>query len=104
MGCRIRVPRGHLAALVLSATVVISLLSTGPSFVPLGGSAYADVTLVRPADARGTVQLAQLEDQFETVARHVAPSVVAISASLNTVDSDDAVRADSLNGDKLEAL
>ena len=107
MGFRLRVPRGHFVAVVLCAAVAVTVLSSGDT--PLAhsgaGRAYArDVSLTQPIDGRGTIQLAQLEGQFETVARDVSASVVAISASLTSIDSDDAVRAESLNGDKLDAM
>ena len=107
MGFRLRVPRGHFVAVVLSAAVAVTVFSS--SGTPLAhngaGRAYArEVNLAQPIDGRGTIQLAQLEEQFEAVARDVAASVVAISASLTSIDSDDAVRAESLNGDKLEAM
>src|SRR5438067_891356 len=39
-----------------------------------------------------TLQLAELQTAFESVAKEVAPCVVAISASVSAVDADDAVR------------
>jgi serine protease Do len=108
MGFRLRVPRGHFVAFVLSAAVAVTVFSS--SGTPLArssgaGQAFArEVNLAQPIDGRGTIQLAQLEEQFEAVARDVSASVVAISASLTSIDSDDAVRAESLNGDKLDAM
>lgn len=93
------VGRTGVPARRLTGLVLLGALGLLP-----GAWAAAEVTLPRAADSRGTIQLAQLEDQFEAIARGVAPSVVAISASLTSVDSDDAVHADALNGDKLEAL
>src|SRR5687768_10710352 len=106
MGFRLRVPRGHFVAVVLFTAGAVTLFSSnGTPLAQTGGNrAYADVSLTRPIDGRGTIQLAQLEEQFEAVAQEVAPSVVAISASLTSIDSEDAVRAESLNGDKLEAM
>jgi serine protease Do len=106
MGFRLRVPRGHFVAVVLFTAGAVTLFSSnGAPLAHSGGNrAHAEVNLARPIDGRGTIQLAQLEEQFEAVARDVAPSVVAISASLTSIDSDDAVRAESLNGDKLEAM
>jgi serine protease Do len=107
MGFRFRVPRGHFVAFVLAAAVAVTVFSSsGTPLAQLGaGRAYArEVSLTQPIDGRGTIQLAQLEGQFEAVARDVAASVVAISASLTSIDSDDAVRAESLNGDKLDAM
>ncbi|MGH7178885.1 MAG: S1C family serine protease, partial [Tepidisphaeraceae bacterium] len=47
---------------------------------------------------------AQLQSQFQKVADEVAPSVVAISASLDVVDADCALRSSELTGDKLDGL
>src|SRR4051812_25139546 len=44
--------------------------------------------------------IADLEKRFETVARHAAPSVVAISATDAKVESDDALRSDRINPEK----
>jgi S1-C subfamily serine protease len=51
-----------------------------------------------------TIHLANLEKQFRAVGERVAPSVVAISAAINAVDSDDALRSDELNPRKLDAM
>jgi serine protease Do len=65
---------------------------------------------VRPAsqvqlvDSSETIELAGLEDQFAAVTRRVAPSVVAISASITATDSEDALHADAMNGEKLENI
>lgn len=56
------------------------------------------------ADSSDSIALAGLEEQFAAVARQVTPSVVAISASISSTDSEDAVRSTSLNGEKLEGI
>jgi serine protease Do len=120
------VPRRHFVAIVLAVAVAITLVCTSSSSNRLGvgvgsttlaraeipaasasASPASSATAVAPrsnAETRGTIQLAQLEDQFEAVAHGLAPTVVAISASLTNIDSDEALRAESLNGDKLEAI
>ena len=49
-------------------------------------------------------ELKSLEQKFQSVARKVAPSVVAISASTTIVDSNEAIRNDHLNHERLESL
>src|SRR4051812_24572237 len=56
------------------------------------------------SDNPGTLELTDLESKFRVVADKVSPCVVAISASVTPVDSDDAVRADGMNGEKLESI
>ena len=104
MGFPVRVPRRHFVAFVLAAAAAVTLLSSNDSPITHASRAHAEVTLAQPPDGRGTIQLAQLQHQFEAVARDASRSVVAISASLTSVDSDDALRSDSLNGDKLGAI
>src|SRR5689334_21566490 len=64
-----------------------------------GNSAHARAVL-----GSDTVELADLQQRFTAVADHVAPSVVAISASVCAVDSDDAVRSEELNGQRLQSI
>jgi serine protease Do len=96
MGCRRRVPTGHrffsksLTAGVIGAAALLCMPC----------AAWAQSAGSPPA----TIRLADLQDQFQAVADRVAPSVVAVSASVSAADSDDAVRSDSLNGEKLEGL
>jgi S1-C subfamily serine protease len=51
-----------------------------------------------------TVELAGLEQTFQSVADRVAPSVVAISAACTAIESEDVLRTDSLNAEKLDGL
>src|SRR5438552_17432764 len=51
-----------------------------------------------------TLELTNLQKRFQSVADKVAPSVVAISAAVAPVDSDDALRSDDLNVQKLDAI
>lgn len=56
-------------------------------------------------DAADTFELAGLQQQFESVARRVSPSVVAISAAVrNPADSDGAHRSEDLNPQKLQDI
>src|SRR5206468_10528036 len=56
---------------------------------------------IQPND---TLDLAGLENRFSAVADRVAPSVVAISASISPVDTDDAIQSDQLNGQRLRSI
>jgi S1-C subfamily serine protease len=51
-----------------------------------------------------TTELAQLQSRFESVARSVAPSVVAISVAVQARGDDGTVRPDDLTGRKLTEL
>jgi serine protease Do len=82
------------------------VLIAAASVLPISSSLHAATPAAQQqADAADTLDLTNLQDQFEAIATRVAPSVVAISAAIETVtDADDAVRADALNGDKLERI
>ncbi|HEY7089486.1 MAG TPA: trypsin-like peptidase domain-containing protein, partial [Tepidisphaeraceae bacterium] len=56
------------------------------------------------AELGGAVELNRLQSQFRNVADQVAPSVMAISVALSPTDSDDALRTDAMNGDKLQRV
>src|SRR5262245_816974 len=99
MGCGFRAPVRRRFAFVLYVATCWMIVATGSGrLLPMSASMVsADVGLAHTPDPRGTIQLAQLEDQFESVGKVAAPSVVAISAALTNVDTDDAVREESLN-------
>jgi S1-C subfamily serine protease len=61
----------------------------------------AMVSSVR-AELGGAVELTRLQDQFRALADSLSPSVVSISVAATADDSDDAVRSDSMNGERLE--
>jgi S1-C subfamily serine protease len=73
--------------------VSIALLSAHP--LPARGA---------EPSAGSTVELAQLQSAFQRVADRVAPGVVAISASVAGMDTDEVLRNESMNGDRLEAV
>jgi S1-C subfamily serine protease len=58
----------------------------------------------KDSDGLRTVELAGLEQQFESVARKISPSVVAISASCSKQTTDEGLRSDDMTGGKLEAI
>lgn len=57
---------------------------------------------VRLADE--TLELSGLEARFQELAGTVAPSVVAISAATSAIDSEEVLRSDDLNGEKLGSV
>ena len=64
----------------------------------------AATTSPNDLEAASTLDLTGLQGQFSKVADSVSSSVVAISASCTPMDSDDVLRADSLNPQKLDHL
>lgn len=58
----------------------------------------------RSSEPASTVELANLQSKFKEVADRVAPSVVAISVASNSIDTDEALRPDGINTEKLEHL
>ena len=64
-----------------------------------GGSAVSETD-----PGASTVELARLQSQFDTVAKKVAPSVVAISVAVRSRGEDETVRSDDLTGRKLTEL
>jgi serine protease Do len=93
MGCRILAPVGRVGVVVIFAWSV--------SIAHAGDSAVDSASTV---DAAGTMELAHLQSQFQTIANRVAPAVVAISATFSSNDADDALRPDQINGEKLEEM
>ena len=59
---------------------------------------------VRTTQPTDTLQLTDLQSAFENIAGKVAPSVVAISASVTAIDSEDAVHSDQLNTEHLATM
>src|SRR4051794_23818206 len=90
MGCRCGAPLGRNSFFYSGFVVVL-----------LAAALHAQST----SENASTIELANLEKQFRTIADRVSPSVVAISAVATLPqDSDDAIRSDSINGDKLETI
>jgi serine protease Do len=59
---------------------------------------------VRSTQPTDTLQLTDLQSAFENIAGKVAPSVVAISASVTAIESEDAVHSDQLNTEHLTTM
>ena len=91
---------------VLIGLTFVSLLSVSLDLVLPASRTFAaePVRQVRPAQQTDTLELADLQNAFESVAKDVAPSVVAISASVSAVDADDAVRSEDLSAQKLSNM
>ena len=91
MGCRSWAPAWRdLSIIFLFSTVSVAWAGDSPTELP--------------SNSTGTIELAHLQSQFQSIADRVAPSVVAISATFNINGADDALRSDNLNGEKLENM
>lgn len=113
MGFRLsaRRARGALAVLLIALVFYALALQAEP---PAARGAAPAITASFPASATtaadndiqpaGTLDLADLEEKFQAITRRVAPSVVAISASFNRPDSDDILRSEEMNADKLQSI
>lgn len=97
---------GVIGAAALVGSAFTGLLSPKAGPVPLGSRAYGgEAVLASDLDgAADTLELAGLQDKFESISRKVAPAVVSISAACSPVDNTDALQADSLNHEKLESI
>ena len=94
--------RGLAATLsVLSVLSFNSVVGIGCGSHAAAGVGQASTSDVQPAS---TLDLTGLQSQFSVVADKVSPCVVAISASCTPMDSDAAVRSDSLNPQRLDAM
>ncbi|HEY8665906.1 MAG TPA: trypsin-like peptidase domain-containing protein [Tepidisphaeraceae bacterium] len=102
---RFLLQRGKIILPALLALAAIGAAALHFSNLPLLNAASAQVESdVSAVEERDTLEIAGLQRQFEKVAARVAPGVVAISASINTVDSDDVLRAPEMNAEKLQAI
>ncbi|MGA3068218.1 MAG: trypsin-like peptidase domain-containing protein [Tepidisphaeraceae bacterium] len=81
---------------LLAAPDASTLSQADPTTRPIDESDYLD--------SSDTIDVVGLQARFESVAAKVAPAVVAVSAAETATDSDDATRADDLNGQKLQDL
>lgn len=96
-------PRGRIAALFSLTGLLASCTNLDHSSVaaaPAQASARHPVQL----EVTDNFSVPDLETRFEEVARNVAPTVVAISATDAPLDVDDALRADQINTQKLAAM
>jgi serine protease Do len=99
---------GRKIAVALLGIVVLSL-SCSRNFLPAQqAAASSDAALAAapgdPADPADYQQLGGLETRFEALATKLSPSVVAVSASSQSFDSDDLLRVEEMNPQKLDSL
>src|SRR5687767_15365297 len=67
-------------------------------------AAAVGVATPNELEAASTVDLAGLQTHFSKIADQVSGAVVAISASITPMDSDDVLRTESLNPHKLDQV
>jgi serine protease Do len=82
-------------------------LSCNRTFLPAQAAAAGTAQVAaanEPNDPADYQQLGGLEAKFENLTKALAPSVVSISASAQAFDSDDLLRAEDMNPEKLDAL
>ncbi len=103
MGRLGRLPKRRtvLLSLALISGISFSLNLSAPTSRTFAAEPIRPVRATQPTD---TLQLADLQNAFESVARDAAPTVVAISAAVSTIDADDVVRSDDLNPQKLSTM
>src|SRR5687768_3342045 len=97
----VRHGRGMAVSLAVSAVLFFGcVVDAGKrQDAPAGG-----VSTSTELEAASTVDLAGLQTHFSAVADKVSGAVVAISASITPMDSDDVLRTESLNPHKLDAV
>src|SRR5687768_3463930 len=103
----VRHARGGAVALLGFAGVVISHLALGISPLNPPSSAHAAEAPSAPARAfkvSDNFDIVDLQQQFENVARRVAPAVVAISGADSRMEGDGAHRTEEINADKLSTF
>src|SRR5712671_4965538 len=98
---------GRKIAVALLGIGVLSL-SCSRNLLPAQQAADSNGAAVaaagEPADPADYQQLGGLETRFEALATRLAPSVVAVSASSQSFDSDDLLRVEEMNPEKLDSL
>ena len=103
----VRHARGGAVALLGFAGVVISHLALGISPLNPPSAAHAAEAPSAPARAfrvSDNFDIVDLQQQFENVARRVAPAVVAISGADSRMEGDGAHRTEEINADKLSTF
>lgn len=90
----------HLA-LGLSPLNAPSSAHAAEAMPSLDGAQQAQARTFRVAD---NFDIVDLQQQFENVARRVAPAVVAISGADTAMQGDSALRTDEINADKLSSF
>jgi serine protease Do len=83
---------------------VVCHLALGLSPLNAPASAHAAESAPRNFRVDHNFDMADLQAQFEAVARRVAPAVVAISGADTTMEGDGALRSEEINPDKLSSF
>src|SRR3712207_5363032 len=102
--------RGTRGAAGVCVLVGVLLSCTNRNAAPLGQpAAAAQAAADRVAGDRSDISdtgldLENLQDRFELVAKRISPSVVAISATEADFNYEAAARADELNPDRLASM
>src|SRR5689334_17555813 len=99
MGVRLARYRGSFALLL--PLMLLALSSCSAMGNGAGGRAIVAADHVRMVD---NFDAADLEQHFQDVAKRISPAVVAISATESTVDTENTLRSDDLNPDKLASM
>ena len=98
---------GRSIVFALLGIGALSLSSCSRNFPPARTAAAGDALVAGASDATDPAdypQLGGLEAKFESLATTLAPTVVSISASSQAFDSDDLLRAEDMNPEKLDSL
>jgi len=98
---------GRSIAFALLGIGALSLSSCNRSYLPAQQAAAGGAIVASagdPSDPADYAQLGGLESKFESLAKTLAPTVVSISASSQAFDSDDLLRAEDMNPEKLDSL
>ena len=99
MGCCLFACGQRAATLAVLAVVTVAAVGVSTDSAAWAGSPNSS-----DIESASTLDLTGLQSQFSKLVDGVAPSVVAISASCTPVDSDDVLRTESLNAQKLDAV
>jgi serine protease Do len=95
---------GRSIAIALLGIGVLSLSCSRDTLPAQMASSPTATSAADSADPAECQQLGGLETRFESLAKSLAPSVVAVSASSQAFDSDDLLRTEDLNPEKLDSL
>ncbi len=86
----------------LAVTLFVGSVLSVPFLPGCAARSYAGTG--QTIDAPSTMDLTGLQKSFAAVVDRVAPSVVAISASCTPVDSDELLRTENLNSQKIDSV
>ena len=98
---------GRSIVFALLGIGALSLSSCSRNYLPAQQAASGGAIVAAAGDSTDPAdyqQLGGLESKFEALAKSLAPTVVSISASSQAFDSDDLLRAEDMNPEKLDSL